>query len=311
MRGGLVDDVREVLSRGGYLATLVEGASAFTIVARRDEHLLLVKILQNVDAFAEDAARELLSVASTLDATALLVGVRSSARDLEDGAVYLRHGVRILTPTTLSEFLLDGTPPLVYAAPGGFYVRIDGAKLRELRERRGLSLGELATSAGVSRRAIGMYEDGMSAMVDVAARLEEHLDTDLVQPVDPFEKAPATPPVPLEELADPFEREVLTSLKRLGFQVAPARRAPFDGVARAEKDVVVAGISPGPDLERRAFMLTKITEIAEVHGTFVVERRHARLEVAGTPLLDRKDLKDADEPSGILDLLSDRKRRTK
>src|SRR5439155_6141335 len=148
--------------------------------------LLLVKVLTNVDGLTEATAQELTLVARFLEAAPVVVGERSSSRPLEDGAVYLRYGVNIVTLETLREYLEDGVEPLVYAAPGGFYVSIDGARLRELRQERGFSLGDLAQAAGVSRRAIGMYEEGMGAMVDVAMRLEEFLDESLARPTNPF-----------------------------------------------------------------------------------------------------------------------------
>ena len=45
--------------------------------------------------------------------------------------------------------------------------------MKRLREERSISLGTLAEIAGVSRRTIQMYENGMGAMIDVAIRLEE------------------------------------------------------------------------------------------------------------------------------------------
>lgn len=357
MKADLVDHVRETLARAGYLATAVEGAGCFDLAGRRDGHLVLVKVLQNVDALAEDAARELTALAATLGATPLLVGLRSSARDLEDGAVYLRHGVRIVTPTTLAEHLLEGTPPLVHAAPGGFYVRIDGARLRELRERRGLSLGDLATAAGVSRRAIGMYEDGMNTMADVAFRLEEFLEESLVEPVDPFapperaEKDLARPAVErdtdvprarrieggapardtnvprarrieggapgldvdLTQVADAFEREVLSTLTRLGFHVTPTRRAPFQGIAKGDgpRDTLLTGVAPVASIERRAELLARIAEVIEAHGTFVVERRERRTQIGGTAVLDREDLVDAEEAGALVDLVEERRRKAR
>ena len=313
MKADLVERVRDTLARAGYLATVVEGAGCFDLAARRDGHLVLAKVLQNVDALSEDAARELLGLAATLGATPLLVGTRSSSRDLEDGAVYLRHGIRIVTPTTLAEHLLEGSPPLVHAAPGGFYVRIDGARLRALREARGLSLGDLASAAGVSRRAIGMYEEGMNSMVDVAFRLEEFLAESLVEPVDPFSPPDTTEKDlaggDLARVEDPFEREVLSTLERLGFRVTPTRKAPFQGIARGDGETLLTGVSPVMAVERRAALLARIAEVIEAHGTFVVERRERRTAIAGTALLDREDLVDADEAGALVDLVQERKRK--
>lgn len=239
MRATLMSSVREVLAKAGFYlsADAALRPLAFDIVARRDSQLLIVKVLTNVDGLNEPVANELRTVAQFLDAVPLVVGERSSSRELEDGAVYLRYGVRIVTLQTLREFLEDGVEPLVYAAPGGFYVNLDGERIRQIRESRGLSLGDLAQAAGVSRRAIGMYEEGMGAMVEVAQRLEEFLDEALVVPYHAFEpeRGAPQPPAPapqLSEIGSAFEAAVLESLQRLGFRVAPTQRSPFSAISR-------------------------------------------------------------------------------
>ncbi len=91
-----------------------------------------------------------------------------------------------MSAQTLAEHLLEEIPPYIFAAPGGLYVKLDGDRLGDIRAERGLSLGTLADVAGVSRRTIQLYETGMGAMIDAALRLEEFLDTQIVEPIDPF-----------------------------------------------------------------------------------------------------------------------------
>src|SRR2546428_5942209 len=116
---------------------------------------------------------------------------------LEVGVIYPRFGVSILSRRTLGEFLEEGIPPFLYSPPGGLYVRLDADALRRLREERQVSPGTLADIAGVTRRPIQMYLEGMSATMEVAMRLEEFLNEPLVVPVDPF--ALLADPAPPEE----------------------------------------------------------------------------------------------------------------
>ena len=77
--------------------------------------------------------------------------------------------------------------PLVYAAHGGLYVRIRRLKMRQIRLERGNLLGALASKLGVSRRTIAKYEtESMDTSVDVALKLEEIFEEELIQPVDLF-----------------------------------------------------------------------------------------------------------------------------
>src|SRR6266542_1540622 len=67
-RSQLIDEVREILAKTGfYLSEKHDRRGlSFDVVARRDDLLLLLKILQNVDAFGKANAEELRLVATTL-----------------------------------------------------------------------------------------------------------------------------------------------------------------------------------------------------------------------------------------------------
>lgn len=296
---------------------------SFDLAARRDGGLLLVKVLTNVDGLSEPVAQELRVIAQFLDATPLVIGERSSSRELEGGAVYVRYGVRIVAPDTLQEYLEHGVAPLVYAAPGGFYVNLDGARLRELREARGLSLGDLAQAAGVSRRAIGMYEEGMGAMVEVAARLEEFLEEPLALPVDPFQRLRAPEPFPApaaESFARTFEGAVLRAMTEMGFHVAPTTKSPFaaitreaapgDASGRREERVVLTGFAGDtPDLAKRAAATANLCEVTETYGVFFVERATTRFAIEGTPVVSREELVRVGDPGDLIRILAERRGR--
>jgi len=58
-------------------------------------------------------------------------------------------------------------------------MRIDGEKLRTLRERRLLLIGDLAEKSGVHRNLISTYEHGRSgAHPDTIRKLAKALDVD-------------------------------------------------------------------------------------------------------------------------------------
>lgn len=317
MRATLLARVRELLARGGFClsAETAMRPLAFDVVARRDDQLLIVKVLTNVDGLAEPVAQELRLVARFLEATPLVVGERSSSRPLEPGAVYARYGVHILAFETLQDYLEEGVEPLVYAAPGGFYVNLDGARLRALREARGLSLGDLAQAAGVSRRAIGMYEEGMGAMVEVAARLEEFLDEPLAQPYNPFQPAkseePDAAPAP-QEFPETFEGIVLRAMAELGFRVATTQKSPFAAIGREEESVVLTGFADGsPEAAKRAAATANLSEVTETYGVFFVERTTTRIAFEGTPVVSREEIVRVADPEDLLRMLNERKARAR
>jgi len=174
----LIENVRKILIKSGFEVSemFIGRTVSFDIIAKRDETLLVIKILNNIDSFNSSTADEIKVISNCLDGSPLVVGNHSGAGMIEDGAVYLRHGVPIMSPQTISEYFFENRPPLVFAAPGGVFVKIDGDKLRRIRKEKGISLGTLSEAVGVSRRAVSMYEEGMSAMVDIAIKLQDFIE---------------------------------------------------------------------------------------------------------------------------------------
>ena len=291
---------------------------SFDFLARRDDQLYILKVLTNIDSLSEDVAREMRVLARFLDGRPLLVGLKASGGRLEAGAVYVRHGIPILSASGLHEFLLEGAPPVAIAAPGGFCVRLDGPALHRLRAERGLSLGQLAEVAGVSRRAISMYEAGMSATVEAALRLEEFLDEALIVPIDPFARLELANeearPDALAQVQDPFTRSVFERLAQLGLGVVPTARSPFSGIGllRGEqqepeaRDAVLFTATELPDLvAKRRALLTSVSLISERTSVFVTEERSPALD--GAVVIRRRELRAVRSPEALAELVKEKR----
>src|SRR5512137_2691781 len=157
---------------------------SFDLMARKNGILLIIKVVAHIDSVSEDVAFDLEVISRHLGAIPLIVGERARDAELERGAVYVRYGIYAISPATLYDYFVEKIPPLVYASPGGLYVNINGDVLRELREGRNMSLGDLGNVLGVSRRTISKYESGMGTTLDVAVRIEEYFDTGVVESID-------------------------------------------------------------------------------------------------------------------------------
>ena len=88
---------------------------SFDVVARRDDTLLIIKILSNVDAFSKENAEEMLTLGEALGASPLLVGERSGS-GVRRACLFTVRGAHYLL-TTLIDHLLEGARSL-FAAPG-------------------------------------------------------------------------------------------------------------------------------------------------------------------------------------------------
>ena len=142
------------------------------LVARYDDVNVLIRITDRVSSRRKDFA-ELKRATEVLDTSSLIIAEYLNREELIEGILYTRDKIGIVSYKTLYS-LIRGSKVCIYERNGLFYVKIDGVKLRELRERHGLSLSQLAQKVGVSIKALYEYEQGKIDMsVEVAERFLE------------------------------------------------------------------------------------------------------------------------------------------
>ncbi|QLG48295.1 transcriptional regulator [Natrinema halophilum] len=312
-RSALVGNVTAMLEDAGFVVSdlCAIRPKSFDIAARRGEDLILVKILANIDAFNEAIGHEMRRLGTYLQATPLVIGLRSRDEDLKPDVVYFRHGVPVFSPDTAYNLFIEDVPPLIYAAPGGLYVNIDGELLADEREDRDWSLGQLATELGVSRRTVSKYEDGMNASVEVAMALEELFDAPLTSPVDVLEGADEvheSDSTPDDPEADPDDEQVVAVLTRAGYRVHPTVRSPFTAVSEDEddSDVLLTGHSNFTKAaEKRARIMSSIGHVTRTQSVYVVDRAK-RESVDGTALVERDELAQLRNADELRDVIRER-----
>jgi putative transcriptional regulator len=311
-RSALVGNVIAMLEDAGFAVSdrCVTRPKSFDAAARRGEELLLLKVLANVDAFDALTGAEMRRLGTHLDATPLVFGLRSRSEELSPGVVYMRHGVPAMNPDTAYELFVEGVPPFVYAAPGGLYVSLDGDVLADEREQRGWSLGQLASELGVSRRTVSKYEDGMSASVEVAARLEDLFEAELADPVQVLDAGEKGEREEIDDgpVSHPDDEGLIVSLTRVGFDVYPTLRAPFKAVSEdtAEDENMLTGFSPFTETaEKRARLMSSLGEITRTRSVYVVKETE-REAVEGTALVERGEIDEDGDPADLRDLVRER-----
>ena len=314
-REELISRIRETLGKSGFFVSDPHNirSISFDIIARRDKELLIIKALSNIDSLSSDDAEELRILASALTGSPMVIGLHSSSGKLDGGILYSRFGIPIISEETFHEHMLEGVPPFVYAAPGGLYVRLDGESLKRIRQEKNISLGMLAEIAGVSRKAIQMYESGMGAMIEIAAKIEEYLNEPIVMPLNPFSYT--------KEMArtlrtfDDFKglnREVFEMLREIGYSVVPTIRCPFDALASEEDVLLLTGIEDNPSMTaRKARVVGNISRVTEKKSVIFVRQETSIEAIDGTPLITKDELRRADDVDDVLELILQREKRKK
>lgn len=309
-RSILINRMREMFLLKGFAVSETElgGYPSFDLIARKEERRFIVKILQNIDTFRESSAVELIRLANLVTASPFVVGDRASSGKLEPGVVYYRHSVPILSSETLSQYL-DGDGLFISSGPGGYYVSIDGHKLRSARERLGYSIGYLSNRVGVSRRSISLYESGSAVSVDIFLKLEEMLDCDLRKFLNLTEVCNNLQARGVEESMDDFFREVFEIMSGRGFEMQGVKRTPFDAVAKERiEDVFLVGLLE--DIAVKNERVRAIRHLADIFGnqSFVISKNSTTKEnYGGCPVLNMSEIKEAADGSDINRLIEKRK----
>ncbi len=290
----LLREIKNILMRGGYLIGVpVRKSMVFDLIARRDERILIIKVLHNADSLRAEMAREMKILGHEFNASPLIVGFRSGAGPILDGVVYSRHGIPVISLKTFYDLIINEEQPMVYVAPGGFYVDIDGDTLRKIREERGLSLGELARMTGVTRKTIQLYEEGMSSTVDIALKLEEFLNVDLIKPVDVFSFADLS-----EErtaLDNVIFEDVFRRLMEIGYDVFLTLKCPFEAISRDRTEVMLTGFEDNEKkLKYKAQNIRIFSEILEKKG-FIVMSDSEYEEYNGVAIITRSEIMSYDK----------------
>lgn len=336
-----IDRIQELLRSAGFFVSDTHSVrpTSFDLVARRDSTLLVLKVLKNIDALDPEEARRLRELGELFPAVALVIGQTSGATALEAGVVYNRYGVPIIAEESLADYVQKGVPPFLFSSPGGVFARIDGERLRQVREARSLSLGALASIAGVSRRTIQLYEEGAGAEVHVIERLEEYIGEPIALPIDLLRASPvgrrargeseeeesepaagrrgrfaeeerATRARGPPTTGDAMRDDVFRQLDGMGWEVVVTVRCPFDafthGETRSAQEVLLTSVGNLRTAQHRAEVLQELARVLEAHALFVVREPPARRSVDGLALVTVRELQRHRDRDELVELLTER-----
>ncbi len=315
----LINEAISILGKAGFIISerCDTRPRSFDIAARRDNLLLLIKIISNIDGLNEETTKEMQFLSRHLHGYPIVIGEKTRDHSLEGGVVYFRYGIPAINISTMQDYFIEELPPLIYAEHGGIYVNLDGFILKQERMKKNISLGALASLLGVSRRTISKYEDGeMAASVDVAIKLEEILDKGFTVSVDIFEKLHYNDSQKQETAVKQYSN-VFSILENMGFDVLPISQAPFDAVSQTsnrkdENSTILTGVGEYTrTIVKKAHLMSSISEVAGTQSLLIVHGVSKTKNIEKTVLIDDKELKKFDDKDDFIDLLQERRQKIK
>ena len=310
-----LDEVREVLdSAAQEHATTFNPEYCFDSIIDEGNVRIAIKASITIDSLESPIREELSKISTILRCTPLIIGERTRKRPLQDGVIHTRGTIPAINLETLRRILEDKTLPFLLAKKGGIYVIIDGSKLKQAREARNYSRGDIAEEMGLSRRAIYEYERGaMSPTIDVVLRLEKVLDTILIEPSNLLEtKTTSKQPIMEQERhgkQTKLEKTTLEIFSRLGFNSTIAHDAPFNLLTSRHQHVFLSYLKKRLERldETRLEFLAELADVLKEEPAIIASDTPTVESINGIPVIYLNELLSLENPSEFIKLIQHRR----
>lgn len=335
-RENMLYDINVLLNTYDFQTSKIYDRSCFDILARRDDILIILKIYKNIDSLTQSQAEELSKVAGTFLASPIIIGLKSKHNYLEEDVVYERYELPVISPQTLCNIIANEIHPEILSKRGGYYVKVDGKMLKQMREKYNLSLKELADLSHVSRETIYKYEQGNSQTYpETLLMLEEILNTKLSVDINLFES----------DYYKSLDRKIKEprELINLGYDVKSSNKTPFDAISerklenkklnklkekledtlieveklkrevnkqRVRNNILITNMERRRDekkLNQIADQTHDIAEITQNEALFVLEDSKDKKIIKKVPSIYTWELKDMDNFEDLIKLIKERK----
>lgn len=317
-KDSLIDQTIEILVSAGFLVSEKCNIKprSFDIIARKNNDLVLLKVLFNIDGLKEETANEMKNLASYLNSSILVIGSKTRNQELEDNVVYTRYNIISINLKTLYDYFIEKIPALISASPGGLYVSIDGLLLRKSRTSVNMSLGSLASIIGVTRRTISKYEEeGMNASIDIVLALEETFDVELIKPINLL-KIYTFNDINFNNIKKKSMNLnndlMLKYIASIGFDVKKANLAPFNAISKDKNSIILTGASSlTKSTIKRAELMSSISEITNTESIYLISGYSKIKSINKTVFIEKKDLEKINGPEELLEFIEERKSEKK
>jgi len=334
-RETILKDINHLLVSYGYKTSNIYDRSCFDILARKNNVLIILKILVNIDSLTAMQAEELSKISGTFLASPIIIGLKSKHHYLEDDVVYERHEIPVISPQTLCDIIVNNMHPEILAKRGGYYVKINGSLLKQLREQKNLSLKELADLSHVSRETIYKYEQGNSQTYpETAIMLEEVLNKPITLSINLLESEQ-------KNTLDTTIQEPMELIK-LGYEIKSSNKTPFDAVSirpedtkevsalknkieeklieidklrneinkkSSDTEILLTNMDKNRNNKTLDLIAEKTNDIASVTGhkaLFVLKREHEGNSIKSIPAIYTWELEDMEQISELKKLIDER-----
>jgi len=286
MKQALLDKVNIfLLKRGFTIKNLTR--TCFDVLARRNEQIFLVKVLEDANSIGKEHTEEMLSVAAYIGASPVIIADKAGDK-LEDNVVYTRFEIYTLNYNTFLN-CINNRFPFIKRSHAGLTASVAGKKLKEKREESGYSLNALSKKIGVTSRMMAKYENEDSEItVNKAKKLYDIFGYQVFEQVDVFSgnKQPKSK----------FESKVSRKYVELGFDATETKKTPFDIIAKKGKEIILTEVSDKVNPQ-----MQPLSKLLDADNLVIFRKKKPK----NIPSMTKKEFMEFDEANELVKFLKE------
>lgn len=220
-----------LLKEGFTIKSLIR--TCFDLLARKQDNILLIKVLEDANAVSKEHMDEMNQVSSYIGAVPIIMAEKAGNK-LEDNILYTRFSLYTLNLTTFINSIKNKFP-FVKRTQAGYTVSIAGNKLRKKREEMGFSLNLLSKRVGVTSRMIDKYEKGDSEItIAKAMKIYDIFGHKVFNEINIFSGN--------TKIESKYNSDFSKKYIELGFEATDTNRSPFDIIARKDDELILTEV---------------------------------------------------------------------
>ncbi len=274
-----------LLKKGFVVKSLTR--SSFDILARKEEVILLIKVLEDANSISREYSEEMISVASYINASPVIVADKAGGK-LQDNVVYVRFGMWTISPETFFS-CINSKMPFIRSNQAGLTALLDSAKLKGKREELGHSINSMSKVVGVSGRMIFNYENKDSEVtINTALKIRRVFGDNVFEEVNIFDTKAAMPGKCTTDIANKYVN--------LGFEAADTKKTPFNVIAKKGKEIILTEIGDkiNPDVR-------SLSKLIDADNLVIFDKKKPK----DLPSITKKEFFELEEANELIKFLKE------
>jgi len=324
----MVESKEEMISRLSFslmeenYEVLIMQRDVFDMIAKKDNTLLLIKVLVNIDSYSQVCAKELKKVAKMVNAVPIIIAEKGRNFIISDNIVYERFNIPVVNLKTFINYLSRKEKLLVYSKKGKNVIYINAEKMKKLREKTELSMSELAKKVNVTKKTIYFIEKEGKGSENVVRKIEDYFNENLALEIDlinwKFDEQIKEDIIQEKtENSNNILIKVYKSLKEKGLECYTLKKTPADILSMPEREkeklgdeLIACKLKEGFYNKKKLKMFKKFSEFCTLKKFILAKDRMRKIDnIMGIAVVDLKEIEEISDFPELVEIIEDRENK--